>query len=662
MLIKRTITPYSYFILPGLFLAMIIAIIASFVASPQQSSAAPFADCNTNGLLYQYPNGTDTTVYSIDMVTGQSDPSSTPTPTPQISGRTINAIGYNVTDNFVYGWDNTNDTLVRIHSDFTVEEITINGFTTATTIIIGDVDENGYYWFVVGNGTANGETYHAVDLTSGGNTVDLVPGIGTGTLSGIPAGQSAGADWAYVPGGSGLYRVMHDTPNNQGRLLVFDRDTGAFSDLGLIDQSQLPSTDLKEGAFYADANGFLYASDNDDGNIYRIDVNAVSATLFSTGPASDANDGARCAEAIIPIDFGDAPDGYDTLLASDGARHGIASFNEAASTAPLMLGKKIDIETDGFPEAEAHGDDDNHPATPFVNDEDSVQHIVVTPGTPTTLSIPVTVTNNTSDIATLAGWIDLDSNSAFDVGERVTLSIPANSGTAVYELDFPETTFATDTYARLRLFDPTVADPQPTGSATGGEVEDYLVQVGTYEVEKTSSPTSGTVVAPNDTITYSLTITNTGLTDLINLTIHDNLTDVLDDAALVGSPIVEPASAGTATIDSTGLEFAFTGDVLAGQSVTVTYEVKINDLGSLGNSQVNNMVIATHSNCHPVVTNGQVAAADDGHCQTSHPIGTSTLANTGSNMLLPILLAGSSITLSGALYLGQKQLAKQKNR
>lgn len=276
-----------------------------------------------------------------------------------------------------------------------------------------------------------------------------------------------------------------------------------------------------------------------------------------------------------------------------------------------------------------------------------VTHIVVTPTASTDLSVPVTVTNNSSQSATLAGWVDLDISGTFDPGERVTVSIPANSGTKTYELNFPTTTFAGDSMARFRVFQGTVADPQPTGSAAGGEVEDVLVQAGSYEVVKTSNPASGSTVASGSMITYTLNITNTGLFDLLGLRLHDKLSDVLDDATLVGAPVVSPTSAGTATINNSALEFEFVGDILTGQSVTVTYSVKVNDAGSLGNNQINNMVIAAHSNCHPVVVNGQQTTDDNADCSTTHPVEGGALADTGNNMLLPLVISAGLFVAAG---------------
>ena len=53
------------------------------------------------------------------------------------------------------------------------------------------------------------------------------------------------------------------------------------------------------GATYADAT-HIYAQENTTGRIYRVDVATRASILVSTGPASNGNDGARCATARIP--------------------------------------------------------------------------------------------------------------------------------------------------------------------------------------------------------------------------------------------------------------------------------------------------------------------------------------------------------------------------
>jgi fimbrial isopeptide formation D2 family protein len=609
------------------FVLLSLPLLAAFFSTrPPKTQAAPFVSCDTYGILFQYPGGTNTQVHHIDMVTGaDSQPSGSP-----IANRTINAIGYNVKDKFVYGWDDTQDTLVRIHNDHTAQNLTISGYAGPTSgIIIGDVDDNGHYWFIAGS------DWYQVDLTAATPTL-----LNTGSAAGIVG--SAGADWAFIPGTDSLYRIMQDA-GTTASLWAFNRTSHSWSNLGTL--AGITGTDRTMGAFYADADGFLYGSSNPTGNIWRVNVSAVTAALFAIGPSSSSNDGARCAEASIPIDFGDAPSSYDTLLTDDGPRHSVVGYNDSTKTGLLMLGKKVDAETDGFPGTTAKGDDDDD-----IDDERGVTHIVATPGTPTALNVPIYVSNVSSQPATLAGWVDLDNDGAFEAGERVTQTLPANtSGT--YELNFPATTFTTNTYSRFRVFQGSVANPLPTGSATGGEVEDVLVQVGTYNVSKTANPTEGSTVGSGETVTYTLNIQNTGATALTNLKIDDDLRDVLDDATLTGGPTVNPTSAGDATVNDSVLEF--TGDISVGQTVTVTYAVTIKDTGSLGNNALNNKVLATHStDCHPDV-DGTSTTVSHPNCNTTHAV--EGLANTGNNIWLIFAVIGGLFGSSAlAFYIAKR--------
>ena len=63
-----------------------------------------------------------------------------------------------------------------------------------------------------------------------------------------------------------------------------------------------------------------------------------------------------------------------------------------------MLGTTIDPETDGVPGASAQGDD-----AFGIDDEDAVGAIVLSQTASTT--VPVAVTNDTGQTATLAGWM-----------------------------------------------------------------------------------------------------------------------------------------------------------------------------------------------------------------------------------------------------------------
>lgn len=64
-------------------------------------------------------------------------------------------------------------------------------------------------------------------------------------------------------------------------------------------------------------------------------------------------------------------------------------------------------------------------------------------------------------------------------------------------------------------------------------------------------------------------------------------------------------------------------------------------------------VLAAHStSCRPTVS-GDIAAVSDPDCTTSHTV--SGLADTGSNILLPLVLSGSLLAAAGATwYFGRK--------
>jgi fimbrial isopeptide formation D2 family protein/uncharacterized repeat protein (TIGR01451 family) len=406
--------------------------------------SGPFPEpwaCGTNepGLLFQSDVQTEVTVNPVDLLTGDY---LNPTVIP---GSSINATGYNIQDNYVYGWSIQEDELVVIGSDGSAIGLGQPAGMTGPHFI-GDVDDNGHYW------TYAGGTWYDVDLAT--MTVD------SGT-SAQPTGVTDGLDWAFIPGTNSLWRVVD--LGGQAALLGFNRTSHTWT-------TPVPLANMTPGnygAVFVDADGFLYASHNDSGEIWRVDVGAETADPFAQGQPASGNDGARCFNSQIVIDFGDAPDSYGTLLADAGPRHGIPGYDAGNNAAPLMLGTSVDIETDGQPSAVADGDG---------ADEDGVaDQIVMIIGEDT--DVEVVVTNTSGEPATLAGWIDLNDDGVFDAGELQWVVVPSG-GTTTETLTFPAVGLPADgSFARFRLFPGVVdaADLSPTGSAAAGEVEDYPV-------------------------------------------------------------------------------------------------------------------------------------------------------------------------------------------
>ncbi len=184
------------------------------------------------------------------------------------------------------------------------------------------------------------------------------------------------------------------------------------------------------------------------------------------------------------FDFGDAPDSYGTLLASNGPRHDLGAYDAAAGTAALMLGARVDHENDGAAGAAADGDDSNG-----IDDEDAFfGSIALQPGT-TAVSLDVPVTNTTGASANLYAWIDFNGNGRFDVAEAGTCPTAAAAATQV-TCTWTAPAALTDgfqTYARFRLTTQALAagtapnggDARAQGPAADGEIEDHRVSVAT---------------------------------------------------------------------------------------------------------------------------------------------------------------------------------------
>ena len=109
----------------------------------------------------------------------------------------------------------------------------------------------------------------------------------------------------------------------------------------------------------------------------------------------------------------------------------------------------------------------------------------------------------------------------------------------------------------------------PPASSNVGCTATVAVRVPALTITKSANVTSTT---PGSTVTYTISLTDSGQTDYTGATVVDNLAGVLDDA---GSPT--NISASTGTVAFSGSSLTWTGNLAMGASATITYSVAVNN-------------------------------------------------------------------------------------
>ena len=169
-------------------------------------------------------------------------------------------------------------------------------------------------------------------------------------------------------------------------------------------------------------------------------------------------------EIIEELDYGDAPDSYQTLLASDGARH---AANPEYSVWLGDFTDAPDAEPDGQPSAPADGDDmDGN------DDEDGVNIPLLMIGQSAIINFEV----NSSDGlgGQVEAWIDYDGNGVFDAYEQIIANYFPD-GVHSQVIAIPPTALGGQTYARFRIA--RTVPITAVGLVSEGEVEDYIVEI-----------------------------------------------------------------------------------------------------------------------------------------------------------------------------------------
>jgi hypothetical protein len=448
---------------------------------------AKFADvvpCTAEAYMV---SGSDSVWSTLDLVTGAE------VQDPDGYLQAINAIGYNVKDRRIWGYDlgKDNGTLTRTARDrsgsswVTAFVGPITGLPSGQNLDIGDVDEDGVLYLA----SRLGPKFYKVDVDPDSDTyLDYLGEVSFTDKANVAVSIEV-ADWAFNPKDGQLYGVSGTNEAN-GELFRFNPATGVVEELGAAFAaggcSFCGSGGIVFGAVFFDADGFFYIARNQTpGEIYRLDLRtppvtdyneAANTVLFSnrSGGPVDQNDGAMCPQAKVHLDFGDAPGSYGTTLAENGPRHRLAGYSETANKGNLMLGSKVGSEFDGNPNVPADNDDS------ALGGEDGVIFSSPGGGAPRTIETEISVKNDTGVDAYLYAWMDVPNGSGvpggtFTAGERQTT---AALGAGDHTITFTWTNLpavAGHTYFRFRVCTNPTQCESHLGPASDGEVEDYRV-------------------------------------------------------------------------------------------------------------------------------------------------------------------------------------------
>jgi len=275
-------------------------------------------------------------------------------------------------------------------------------------------------------------------------------------------------------------------------------------------------------------------------------------------------------QTLPTLDYGDLPDVYKTLYASQGPSHTVPG------TPSLYLGAAVDAETNGLPGVDADGDNNTGG-----DDEDGVTFN--SPGTWVGGVNADAITVNVTGSGYLYGWMDINNDSDFsDAGEKIITSSGLVTGSNNYSLDLSGVfgnNADVELYSRFRILEaqPLIPGLAYFGDAGDGEVEDYVISWRMTVDKDTNTP----IVSPGGQAEYAVVVSNTGNQTLTGVQISDNLDNIRNPGdftfASMSAP-VEVNAIRTATSDplvgATSLTWG-TWDINPGGSVALVFRVSV---------------------------------------------------------------------------------------
>lgn len=203
------------------------------------------------------------------------------------AGYSINAVGYNLEDGLLYGFERgeviAGDYMVRI--DATGDITVLSSITIPFSSWVGDFNDSGDLYFL---NPGDKNQFGIFDVSEGTVTTTLASG-----------GDFLAADMAYLDADGKFYGVQQTT------LYVYNPVSNSVSTQTLTgkltDDYNAGANGNLFGASWSATDGYVYVSNNTSGLMYKINVNTNETVYVGQAIATSQNDAASCPLAESPL-------------------------------------------------------------------------------------------------------------------------------------------------------------------------------------------------------------------------------------------------------------------------------------------------------------------------------------------------------------------------
>ncbi|MEA3288519.1 MAG: choice-of-anchor D domain-containing protein [Candidatus Marinimicrobia bacterium] len=203
------------------------------------------------------------------------------------AGYPINAVGYNLEDGLLYGFERgsvvSGDYMVRIdaNGDITV----LSSITIPFSSWVGDFNGSGDLYFL---NPGDKNQFGIFDVSSGSVTTTLASG-----------GDFLAADMAYLDNDGNFYGVSGLT------LYIYNPVSNTVSTQTLTgklaDDLNAGTNGNAYGAAWSASDGYVYVSNNTSGLMYKVNITSYETVYVGQAVATNQNDAASCPLAESPL-------------------------------------------------------------------------------------------------------------------------------------------------------------------------------------------------------------------------------------------------------------------------------------------------------------------------------------------------------------------------